>query len=72
MVAFWERMRNICPKVNLYHGPIVGKDGEQCITSIDLDEAMLATRDFWFQVPEESDKIGNRFWTVMRMEILGR
>ena len=25
MVAFWERMRNICPKVNLYHGPIYGK-----------------------------------------------
>ena len=46
MVAFWERMRNICPKVNLYHGPIYGKDG---------DEAMLATRDFWFQAPEESD-----------------
>ena len=28
MVAFWERMRNICPKVNLYHGPIYGKGGE--------------------------------------------
>ncbi len=52
MVAFWERMRNICPKVNLYHGPIHGKDGEQCSTSMDLDEAMLATRDFWFQPPE--------------------
>ena len=33
MVAFWERMRNICPKVNLYHGPIYGKDGGQCTTS---------------------------------------
>ena len=55
MVAFWERMRNIGPKVNLYHGPIYGKDGRQCTTSTDLDEAMLATRDFWFQVPAESD-----------------
>ena len=45
-------MRNICPKVNLYNGPIYGKGGEQCITSSDLDEAMLATREFWFQVPE--------------------
>ena len=55
MVAFWERMRNICPKVNLYHGPMYGKDGEQCSTSMDLDEAMLATRDFWFQPPEPQD-----------------
>ena len=23
MVAFWERMRNICPEVNTYHGPIL-------------------------------------------------
>ncbi len=42
-------------KVYLYHGPIYGKDGEQCTTSSDLDEAMLATREFWLQVPEESD-----------------
>ena len=55
MVAFWERMRNICPKVNLYHGPIYGKSGEQCTTSIDLDEAMLATRDFWFEPPDQVD-----------------
>ena len=55
MVAFWERMRNICPKVNLYHGPIYGKSGEQCTTSIDLDEAMLATRDFWFEPPDQAD-----------------
>ena len=55
MVAFWERMRNICPKVNLYHGPIYGKSGEQCTTSMDLDEAMLATRDFWFQPPDHHD-----------------
>ena len=55
LVAFWERMRNICPKVNLYHGPIYDKDGEQCSTSMDLDETMLATRDFWFQPPEPQD-----------------
>ena len=56
MVAFWERMRHICPKVNIYHGPIYGKDGAQCVTSHDLDEAMLATRDFWFQTPAEYDE----------------
>ena len=56
MVAFWERIRHICPKVNIYHGPIFGKDGAQCVTSHDLDEAMLATRDFWFQTPVEYDE----------------
>ena len=55
MVAFWERMRNICPKVNIYYGPVYGKGGKQCVTSSDLDEAMLTTRDFWFQTPCETD-----------------
>ena len=53
MVAFWERMRNICPKVNSYYGPVYGREGKQCVTSLDLDEAMLATRDFWFQAPTD-------------------
>ena len=52
MVAFWERMRNICPKTNIYNGPILQSDGSQCLTSNDLDRAMLATRDFWFEDPE--------------------
>ena len=51
MVAFWERMRNICPKTNIYNGPILQSDGSQCLTSSDLDRAMLATRDFWFEDP---------------------
>ena len=52
MVAFWERMRNICPKTNIYNGPILQSHGSQCLTSNDLDRAMLATRDFWFQDPQ--------------------
>ena len=67
MVAFWERMRNICPKVNSYYGPVYGRGGNQCVTSIDLDEAMLATRDFWFQTPCESDNS----WTPV-LEVYGR
>ena len=55
MVAFWERMRNICPKVNIYHGPILTREGEQCITDKDLDLAMLATREFWFESPPSAD-----------------
>ena len=56
MVAFWERMRSICPKVNIYHGPILTKEGEQCITDKDLDLAMLATREFWFESPPDADQ----------------
>ena len=59
MVAFWERMRNICPKVNSYFGPVYGKEGKQCVTSLGLDEAMLATRDFWFLAPADH----NNSWT---------
>ena len=56
MVAFWERMRNICPKVNTYNGPILKEDGAQCLTSQDLDKAMLSTRKFWFERPVEEDE----------------
>ena len=54
MVAFWERKRNICPKTNIYNGPILQSDGSQCLTSSGLDRAMLATRDFWFEDPVSS------------------
>ena len=50
MVAFWERMRNICPKVNSYDGPVYGKEGKQCVTSLDLDEA----KSFSFMIPSPS------------------
>ena len=56
MVAFWERMRNICPKVNAYNGPILQENGQQCLTSQHLDEAMLSTRKFWFEQPVEHDE----------------
>ena len=39
MVAFWERMRSICSKTNIYNGPILQSDGSQCLTSSDLDRA---------------------------------
>ena len=55
MLSFWERMRNVCPKVNSYNGPVLNKEREQCVTSGDLDEAMLETRHFWFETPNEFD-----------------
>ena len=55
MLSFWERMRNVCPKVNSYNGPILNKERRQCVTSRDLDEAMLETRHFWFEAPTKFD-----------------
>ena len=55
MVAFWERKRNICPKINSYHGPILIQEGRQCRASEDLDEAMLATRSFWLDARPDLD-----------------
>ena len=46
MVAFWERMRNICPKVNTYYGPVYGREGKQCVTSLDLGW-LRETSGFW-------------------------
>ena len=55
MLSFWKRMRNVCSKVNSYNGPILNKEKQQCVTSRDLDEAMLETRHFWFEPPKEFD-----------------
>ena len=48
------RMRSIYPKVNIYHGPILTKDSEQCTTDKDLDLVVLATREFWFESPPDA------------------
>ena len=40
LVAFWERMRNVCPRINTYNGPILTRDGNPCRTADDLDSAM--------------------------------
>ena len=55
MLSFWERMRNVCPKVNSYNGPILNSENQRCVTSRDLDEAMLETRNFWYDLPDQFD-----------------
>ena len=57
MLSFWERMRNVCPKINSYSGPILNSENVQCVTSRDLDEAMLETRQFWFDSPVAYDQV---------------
>ena len=36
MVAFWERLRNVCPRIATYNGPILIQVGEPCKTAEDL------------------------------------
>ena len=55
MVAFWERMRSVCPRILTYNGPILTREGAPCRTAEDLDAAMLATREFWFEAPVGGD-----------------
>ena len=55
MVAFWERMRSVCPRILTYNGPILTREGAPCRTAEDLDAAMLATREFWFETPVAGD-----------------
>ena len=70
--VFWQRMRSICPKTIFYPGPIQKSDGSICKTGEDMDEAMLETRQFWFEDPVSDDHQWNyilntyadatRFW----------
>ena len=52
-ITFWNRLRAICPKGTIYNGPVHNRNGEQCTTSKMLDEAMLDTRHFWFEKPQD-------------------
>ena len=52
-ITFWNRLRAICPKGTIYNGPVHNRTGEQCTTSKMLDEAMLDTRHFWFEKPQD-------------------
>ena len=52
-ITFWNRLRAICPKGAIYNGPVRNRNGEQCTTSKMLDEAMLDTRHFWFEKPQD-------------------
>ena len=53
--TFWGRLKTICPRGAFYHGPLLQKNGKECRTAQEYDEAMLATRDFWFQPPVQYD-----------------
>ena len=52
----WQSLRQSCPKTVFYHGPILKGDGLACTTDLELQEAMLDTRRFWFDRPCEFDE----------------
>ena len=53
---FWDRLKTVCPKGTFYHGPLLQHNGQECRTALEYDEAMLATRDFWFAHPVKYDR----------------
>ena len=59
--AMWQRLRQTCPRTIFYNGPIVDGSGEVCTTDISLQNAMLATRQFWFEAPCVYDSSWNEY-----------
>ena len=53
---FWDRLKTVCPRGTFYHGPLLQHNGQECRTAHEYDEAMLATRDFWFIHPIQYDR----------------
>ena len=47
----WEKLKVLCPRGQYYSGPIYDNQGRKCTTAADYDNAMLATREFWFTPP---------------------
>ena len=52
---FWDTLKTVCPRGTFYHGPLLQHNGQECRTALEYDEAMLATRDFWFEHPVKYD-----------------
>ena len=63
---FWDRFKTICPRGTFYHGPLLQHNGQECRTALEYDEAMLATRDFWFCHPVEYDPAWNETLSAYR------
>ena len=49
-------LKTVCPRGTFYHGPLLQHNGQECRTALEYDEAMLATRDFWFKHPVRYDR----------------
>ena len=47
----WEKLKVLWPRGQYYAGPIYDNQGRKCTTAAEYDNAMLATREFWFTPP---------------------
>ena len=63
----WKQLRQSCPKTVFYNGPIQQGNGDICTTDLQLQNAMLATRQFWFEEPVQEDSQWNEYLTSYEM-----
>ena len=63
---FWDRLKTVCPRGTFYHGPLLQSNGNECRTAQEYDDAMLATRSFWFRPPVRYDPSWSRTLAIYR------
>ena len=65
---FWDRLKTVCPRGTFYHGPLLRSNGTECKTAQEYDDAMLATRSFWFRPPVRYDPSWSRTLDIYRQQ----
>ena len=65
---FWDRLKTVCPRGTFYHGPLLQSNGTECKTAQEYDDAMLATRSFWFRPPVRYDPSWSRTLNTYRQQ----
>ena len=65
---FWDRLKTVCPRGTFYHGPLLRNNGTECKTAQEYDDAMLATRSFWFRPPVQYDPSWSRTLDIYRQQ----
>ena len=65
---FWDRLKTVCPRGTFYHGPLLRSNGTECKTAQEYDDAMLATRSFWFRPPVRYDPSWSRTLNIYRQQ----
>ena len=65
---FWDRLKTVCPRGTFYHGPLLQSNGAECKTAQEYDDAMLATRSFWFRPPVRYDPSWARTLDIYRQQ----
>ena len=62
-----KQLQQSCPKTVFYNGSIQQGNGDVCTTDLQLQNAMLATRQFWFEEPVQDDLQWNEYLTSYEM-----